>query len=298
MAQKEPTLGEYAVRPEIASEAAVALLTKVNKRRAEIIEQHVSAEAEEIYQYLQADKFEDFPPSFYPIIEDILANILGDPTFGSEETMGSEMFGATMDLGEIGTDDDIPNEYGATIRETSAQVSVRNMVSLARVMALLCQQYENPTPEANIKKSMYEAIARYCATNRIPQVDEVLRNLDHKTLNELIKLWKQQEVNHQNRVQDEVLEADRLENHIQDGTLPAMALFNTRQVQESIADILNQANPEAADKKRAAIYERHQKATAEKARKFNSFYDFIKGGDCFAERIFRFQEGVIDVNNF
>lgn len=295
MAQKQPTLGEYAIRPEIASEAAAALLTKVNKRRAELIEQYLPADEQEIYQYLQADKFEDFPPSFYPIIEDILSSMLGDPTFGGEQTMGSEMFAATMDLGEVGTNDDIPNDYGTFMREASPQVGVRDRVSLVRVMALLCQQYENPTPEANIKKSMNEAIARYCATNRIPQTDEVLRNLDHKTLNELIKFWKQQEVNHQNRVQDEVQEADHLKTHIQDGAMPAMALFNSRQVQESIAEILNKANPACADKKRAAIYARHEKETAEKISRFNSFYRFIKGSDCFAERVFRFQEGVIDV---
>lgn len=296
MAQKEPTIGEYGMKPEIASEAATTLLSKVNKRRSEIIEQHLSADAEEIYQYLQTDNFEDFPPSFYPMIEDVLASILGDPTFGGEQTMGSEMFSATMELGEIGTDDNIPHEYSEIIREADPQVSAKNMVSLVRTMALLYQQYENQAPEANIKKSMYEAIARYCATHRIPQIDEVLRNLDHKTLNDLIKLWKQQEVKHQIHVQDEIIEVDHLENHIQEGALPTMALFNSREVQRNIAEILNKANPQLADKKRAAIHAKHEMETAVRINKFNSFYDFIKGGDCFAERIFRFQEGVIDVD--
>lgn len=172
------------------------------------------------------------------------------------------------------------------------------MVAFARTMALLYQQYENHAPETDIKKFVLEETARYCATNRIATPTEILKNIDTQAMNQIIRLWKQQEVKHQTAVHEEIMEADRLGNHIKEGALPASALFNSRQVQDSIMAIMNQANPDAADKKRAAIYAKHAETIQEKNRKFYSFYNFVKGSECFTERLFRFQEGVIDIDNF
>lgn len=298
MTQKSPSIIATARDPEIQTEDAIELLNKVNLKRAGVLEQHIGVAKEQIYLYLTVDEFEDLPPSFYPIIEGILIGTLSDPTFGREGSATSELFGALMDLGDICSDDTIPINYQNVLASADAQLGLRETVSHVRTTALLCQQYEDPTPEDRIKVNIHEEIARYCATNRIEVPAEIIKTMKPQTVAAILKLWRKQEERHQQMVHEEIMDVDRFGSHIKEGLLPPTAILNSKLAREQIAQILSQADPEAGDKKRAAIYARHKEATAEKKKRFKSFYNFVQGAECFAERIFRFQEGVIDVNNF
>lgn len=298
MTQKIPSIITAVKNPEIQREDAIELLNKVNIKRAGVAEQHIGVPKEQVYQYLTVDNFEDLPPAFHPIIEGILTETLCDPTFGNEESASAELFGAMMDLDDICSDDTIPSNYQSILGNVDSQLGLREVVSHARTMALLYQQYQDPTPEDHIKNNVLEEIARYCAVNCIEVPTEIIRELKPQTVTVMLKLWRKQEERHQRMIHEEIMEVDRFGNHIKEGVLPKTAILNSRHAREQIAQILNLADPEAADKKRAAIYARHKGATAEKNKRFKSFYNFVKGPECFTERIFRFQEGVIDVNNF
>jgi hypothetical protein len=298
MTQKSPSIIATARDPEIQREDAIELLDRVNNKRAGVLEQHISVPKEQVYQYLTVDNFEDLPPAFHPIIEGILTGTLSDPTFGSEQSASTELFGAMMDVGDIGSDDSIPTNYQSILNNADSQLGLREMVSHARTMALLCQQYEDPTPEDRIKNNILEEIARYCAVNRIEVPTEIIKELKPQSVATILKLWRKQEERHQRLVHEEIMEVDRFGSHIKEGVLPPTAILNSKLAREQIAQILSQADPEAGDKKRAAIYAKHKEATAEKKKRFKSFYNFVQGAECFAERIFRFQEGVIDANNF